>query len=69
VAEGIMANVQHLKAYASKEALKTECVDPRFTYVTRGIAPYMEQLAGKWAASAVYGISLDDCFDSIASYK
>lgn len=49
VRTGIRAQVQHLKAYASKDALKNPCVDPRFDRVTRGCAPYLENLNGKWA--------------------
>lgn len=59
---GIRAQVQHLKAYASTDALKNACIDPRFKYVTRGCAEYVEWLgqkenpAGKgWAAGAGYG--------------
>ncbi len=59
---GIRAQIQHLKAYANTAALKQECVDPRFSYVTRGCAPYVEQLGiqenpkGKgWASGAGYG--------------
>jgi hypothetical protein len=47
VRTGIRAQVQHLKAYASTEALKNTCVDVRFTYVTRGCAPYVEWLGAK----------------------
>ena len=59
---GIRMQVQHLKAYASKDALANDCIDPRFKYVTRGCAEYVEWLgqkenpAGKgWAAGAGYG--------------
>ena len=59
---GIRAQVQHLKAYASTEALKNTCIDPRFKYVARGCAEYVEWLgqkenpAGKgWATGAGYG--------------
>lgn len=59
---GIRAQIQHLKAYASTDALKNALVDPRFQYVTRGCAAYVEWLgqqenpAGKgWAAGAGYG--------------
>ena len=59
---GIRAQVQHLKAYASKDALKNACIDPRFKYVTRGCAEYVEWLGQKenpdgkgWAAGAGYG--------------
>ena len=44
VQEGIRAQVQHLKAYASTEALVNACVDPRFSLVKRGTAPYVEWL-------------------------
>ena len=59
---GIRAQVQHLKAYASTEALQNPCIDPRFLYVMRGCAPYVEWLGisenpqGRgWAAGAGYG--------------
>jgi len=65
VAEGIRAQVQHLKAYASKDSLTQETVDPRFNLVTRGSAPYVEWLGQKenpngfgWATAWNYGISL-----------
>jgi uncharacterized protein YjdB/N-acetylmuramoyl-L-alanine amidase len=64
VSEGLLASVQHLKAYGSSEALKTECVDPRFKYVTRNSAPYVEQLAGKWASDADYGIKIDNILNA-----
>lgn len=41
---GVRAQIQHLKAYASTEALVNACVDPRFSLVTRGSAPYVEWL-------------------------
>jgi len=47
--EGVRAQIQHLKAYSSREALKNQCVDPRFTLVTRGAALNFEELNGKWA--------------------
>ena len=59
---GIRAQIQHLKAYASKDDLKNALVDPRFQYVTRGCAVYVEWLGQKenpdgkgWAAGAGYG--------------
>ncbi len=62
---GIRAQVQHLKAYANEEPLAQACVDPRFTYVTRGCAPYVEWLSipnnpyGKgWATNPLYGSAL-----------
>lgn len=59
---GIRAQIQHLKAYANAEALVGVCVDPRFKYVSRGSAPYVEWLGqqenpkGKgWATAKGYG--------------
>jgi hypothetical protein len=52
---GVRAHIQHLKAYASTEPLVQELVDPRFRFVTRGIAPLVGQLSGRWSASASYG--------------
>lgn len=59
---GIRAQIQHLKAYACSDNLVQEKIDPRFQYVTRGSAPYVEWLGiqenpqGKgWAAGAGYG--------------
>ncbi|MED4532384.1 glucosaminidase domain-containing protein [Metabacillus fastidiosus] len=47
--EGVRAQIQHLKAYASKEPLNTELADPRFHFVKRGIAPLWTDLNGRWA--------------------
>ena len=41
---GVRAQVQHLKAYASKEPLVNECIDPRFSLVARGSAEFVEWL-------------------------
>lgn len=46
---GVRAQVQHLQAYASKDSLKQACVDPRYSLVSRGVAPNWEDLNGKWA--------------------
>lgn len=52
---GVRAHIQHLKAYASTEPLVQELVDPRFRFVTRGIAPLIPQLSGRWTADLQYG--------------
>jgi len=51
IEEGVTAQLQHLFAYGCKDTLPNNetVLDPRFKYVTRGIAPYWEQLAGRWA--------------------
>lgn len=52
---GVRAHIQHLKAYASLEPLVQEVVDPRYRFVTRGVAPLIGQLSGRWAADLQYG--------------
>lgn len=59
---GIRAQIQHLKAYGSTEPLVNECVDPRFKYVNRNSAPFVEWLGQQenplgsgWAAGKNYG--------------
>lgn len=51
VSEGVEAHIQHLYAYASIGDIPDgrTLVDPRFGYVTRGIAPNIEDLNGRWA--------------------
>ncbi|MBH8573529.1 N-acetylmuramoyl-L-alanine amidase [Nostocaceae cyanobacterium CENA369] len=55
---GVRAHIQHLKAYASLEPLVNEIVDPRFRFVTRGIAPLIDQLSGRWSADLDYGAKI-----------
>ena len=62
---GIRAQIQHLKAYANNEKLENACVDPRFNYVKRGSAPYVEWLGQKenpngygWATGKDYGYKI-----------
>ena len=65
VREGVRAQVQHLKAYASTAGLNNPCVDSRFQYVKRGTAAYVEWLGiqenpyGKgWATAKNYGYNI-----------
>ena len=65
VRTGIRAQIQHLKAYATDEALAGECVDDRYSYVTKGSAPYVEWLGQKenpegygWATGERYGYDI-----------
>jgi hypothetical protein len=51
---GVRAHIQHLKAYASKEPLNQELVDPRYHYVKLGSSPTIYGLAGRWALDAYY---------------
>lgn len=65
---GLRAQVQHLKAYASTEDLNNDCVDTRFSYVTRGCAPYVEDLGGQWATDSAYGDALIQLIANLHTY-
>lgn len=52
---GVRAHIQQLKAYANVEPLVQEVVAPRFRFVTRGIAPLVGQLSGRWSVESDYG--------------
>lgn len=51
IEDGVIAQLQHLYAYGCKDELPNNetIIDPRFKYVARGIAPYWQNLAGRWA--------------------
>lgn len=49
VRKGLRAQIQHLMAYCSTDKLANDCVDPRFSLITRGCAPTVYDLGGKWA--------------------
>ena len=73
---GIRAQIQHLKAYASTQKLKNKCVDPRYAYVEKGCAPYVEWLGIQenpkrkgWAAGKDYGAKILDILDKILGMK
>lgn len=70
VAQGLLAQTQHLKAYGSNAPLAQPCVDGRFSYVKRNTAPYVEWLGipdnpygGGWAAAKGYGYDLAAMID------
>lgn len=68
VRTGIRCQVQHLKAYASVDSLRQPCVDPRFGYVVRGQAEYVQQLGrGNWATDASYAEKLMNNINKIKS--
>ena len=66
VRTGLRAQVQHLKAYGSTDALRNPCVDPRFSLVKRGIAPQVVDLNGRWAVPGNgYGESILSIVDRL----
>ena len=71
---GLRAQVQHLRAYAdlsaTPQALSRSLVDPRFTYVRKGSAVYVEHLGiqenpqgAGWATARNYGNDLASMID------
>ena len=74
---GVRAQIQHLKAYASTEALANACVDPRFSLVARGVAPYVEWLGAAdnpqgrgWAVpGAGYGANIVKLLGQILAFQ
>lgn len=71
IENGVRAQLQHLYAYGCKDALpegETTIVDPRFKYVTRGIATYWEQLAGRWAVPGFDGSDAETAMKSGTTY-
>lgn len=72
---GILAQAQHLKAYATKDALTQICVDPRrstwFVDTKGGTSPDVETLGGTWAVPG-YDTrryrSLEEAHQAKASY-
>lgn len=66
---GIRAQIQHLKAYATKETLRNECVDPRYNLVAKGCAPTIEGLSGRWAADKGYAEKILSVYKEAESFK
>lgn len=69
---GVRAHIQHLKGYATKEALKQPVVDPRYVVLQNvgllGSAPAVTDLNGKWAVPGVgYGEGILKILENILS--
>jgi uncharacterized protein YjdB len=53
---GVRAQIQHLKGYATPAPLKQALVDPRYSLISKGIAPKWADLNNRWAVpGAGYG--------------
>lgn len=68
IEDGVTAQLQHLYAYGCKDTLSETIIDPRFKYVTRGIAPYWEQLAGRWAVPGFDGTDAEAAIKAGTTY-
>lgn len=76
VRTGVRAQIQHLKAYATDEALVGECVDDRYEYVNKGSAPYVEWLGQQenpegcgWATGENYGYDIVEMIHAMRKLK
>jgi N-acetylmuramoyl-L-alanine amidase len=71
VRDGVTAQIQHLYAYACKLAIPSddEVLDPRFKYVTRGIAPHWEDLNNRWAMNNNYGQHIISMYEQLLAFK
>lgn len=70
--EGILAQIQHLFAYATTKELpnKYQLVDPRFHLVKRGSATTWLDLNGKWAVPGdEYGQTIINIYERMISIK
>jgi len=56
--EGVIAHVQHLKAYGSTSPLNLPLIDKHFGNVKRGSAPTLNQLALRWAEDKLYAVKI-----------
>ncbi|MDR1226884.1 MAG: glucosaminidase domain-containing protein [Prevotellaceae bacterium] len=66
---GVRAHIQHLKAYASTDSLRTPLADPRYHFVSpRGKAPTVDGLAGTWAQDPQYAVKLKSVLHRMYSY-
>ncbi len=60
IEDGVTAQMQHLYAYATRSTLPRgeRIIDPRFSLVSRGVAPTWQALNRRWAANDHYGESI-----------
>lgn len=75
VRTGVRAQIQHLKAYATEDALNEACVDERYTYVKKGCAPYVEWLGQQenptgngWATGENYGYDIVEMIGQLKKF-
>ena len=71
IKEGVTAQIQHLYAYATSEEIPNDeiIIDPRFKYVSRGIAPNWEDLSNRWAMNPNYGDNIISLYNSLLNFE
>lgn len=67
--EGVIAHVQHLKAYASTLPLNLPLVDKHFDNVKHGSAPTLNQLAARWAEDKLYAVKIRILIEQCRRYS
>lgn len=70
IEDGVTAQIQHLYAYCCKKSLPygETIIDPRFKYVTRGVAPNWEDLDGRWATGGGYSSKILNMYSQLQNY-
>jgi len=66
--EGVRAHIQHLKAYASVEPVKSPIVDRRLWRVRRGTVFTIFDLTGRWASDPGYGIKINQLLKQLSNF-
>jgi hypothetical protein len=71
VIQGVMAQIQHLFAYACNNPLPIGevIIDQRYQYVTRGISPHWEDLNNHWAMNDTYGQQILAMYDKLVAFE
>ncbi|MDR0970183.1 MAG: glucosaminidase domain-containing protein [Lentimicrobiaceae bacterium] len=65
--EGVRAHIQHLKMYASTDALQNPSVSDRGRFVRRGTVTTISGLTGSWAADPLYAEKINAILNRVYS--
>jgi hypothetical protein len=68
-AAGVRAHIQHLKGYATDEALNGELTDPRYFWIRYGSSPTISGLAGTWAADRQYAVKISNILERLYDFS
>ncbi|MDE6651116.1 MAG: glucosaminidase domain-containing protein [Paramuribaculum sp.] len=71
IEDGVTAQIQHLYAYATKKPIPygETILDPRFSMVSRGIAPTWHGLNNRWAANPHYADRILNLFSQMINFE
>jgi hypothetical protein len=68
-AAGVRAHIQHLKGYATEEALNGELADPSYFWIKYGSSPTIAGLAGTWAADKQYAAKIGSILERLYNFS